>query len=96
MEPIFSMTALQRTPSLVKDAASSSVVRITEQGSGAYVFCSEEAFEQRIAKERADAAYEARLLEAVDRGVADIAAGRYVTSVDVAFSRADALREKYA
>ena len=44
MEPIFSMTTLQRNPSQVKEAARDSVVRITEQGAGAYVFCSEEEF----------------------------------------------------
>ena len=51
---------------------------------------------RRIAREREDAAYEARLAEAVGRGIADIEAGRYVTSVDEAFARADALRRKSA
>lgn len=90
------MTTLQRNPSQVKDAAKNSVVRITEQGVGAYVFCSEEAFDKRIAQEREDAAFEARLAEAVGRGVADIEAGRYVTSVDEALSRAALLRRKRA
>ena len=92
MEPIYSMTTLQRSPTKVKQAAQSEIVRITEQGQGAYVFASEEAFERRIAEERADAAYEARLTEAVGRGVEDIAQGRYTTSIDDAFARADALR----
>ncbi len=96
MEPIFSMTTLQRSPSKVKEAARDSVVRITEQGAAAYVFCSEDAFERRIAKERADAAYEARLADAVGRGLADIEAGRYVTSVDEAFARADQMRTRRA
>lgn len=96
MEPIYSMTALQRNPSQVKEAARDSVVRITEQGAGAYVFCSERAFEQRIAQEREDAAFEARLAEAVGRGLADIDSGRFVTSVDEAFAAADALRSKRA
>lgn len=90
------MTTLQRNPSQVKDAAKNSVVRITEQGVGAYVFCSEEAFDKRIAQEREDAAFETRLAEAVGRGVADIEAGRYVTSVDEALSRAALLRRKRA
>ncbi len=96
MEPIYSMTTLQRNPSQVKDAARDSVVRITEQGAGAYVFCSETAFERRIAQEREDAAFEARLSEAVGRGLADIDAGRFVTSVDEAFDAADSLRSKRA
>lgn len=95
MEPIYSMTALQRSPSEVKEAARDDVVRITEQGRGAYIFASEEAFEKRIAEERADAAYEARLLESVGRGIEDIRAGRFVTSVDEAFERSDALRSKH-
>ena len=95
MESIYSMTTLQRNPSQVKEVARDSVVRITEQGPGAYVFCSEEASERRIAEEREDAAFEARLTEAVGRGVADIEAGRYVTSVDEAFARAEALRVKH-
>lgn len=59
-------------------------VRITEQGVGAYVFCSE------------GAAFEARLMDAVGRGVADIGAGRYVTSVEEAFARADEMRARRA
>lgn len=96
MEPIYSMTTLQRNPSQVKAVARDSVVRITEQGSGAYVFCSEEAFERRIAAEREDAAFEARLTEAVGRGIADIEAGRYTTSVEEAFARAEEPRRKRA
>ena len=96
MEPIYSMTTLQRSPSKVKEAARDSIVRITEQGAGAFVFCSEEVFERRIAQEREDAAYEARLTDAVGRGPADIEAGRYVTSLDEAFARADEMRPHLA
>ena len=92
MEPIYSMTTLQRSPSCVKEAAKTNVVRITEQGRGAYVFASEEAFERRIAQERADAAYEARLIESVGRGIEDIEGGRYYTSIEDAFAAADRLR----
>lgn len=96
MEPIYSLTSLQRSPSEVKAAAQDSVVRITEQGAGAYIFCSEKAFERRIQREREDAAFDARMIEAVGRGVADIEACRYVTSVDEAFDRADVMRSKCA
>lgn len=96
MEPIYSMTTLQRNPSTVKAKAKTELVRITEQGGDAYVFCSEAAFEERIRKEREDAAYEARVLDAVGRGVADIKEGRYVTSIDEAFARAGQLKESYA
>ena len=96
MEPIYSMTTLQCSPSQVKSAARDNVVRITEQGMGTYVFCSEEVFEDRIASEREDAAYEARLIESVGRGVADIRAGRYATSLDEAFGRAAEFRRERA
>ena len=96
MEPIFTMTALQRNIAQVKEAAADEVVRITEQGGAGYVFGSEAAFEKRIAAEREDAAYEARLLEAVGRGVADIGAGRYSSSVEEAFAKAASMRKHYA
>ena len=96
MEPIFTMTALQRNTSEVKKAARDEVVRITDQGSAGFVFSSEEAFERRIAAEREDAAYEARLLEAVGRGAADIGAGRFVESIDEAFEKAASMRRRYA
>lgn len=96
MEPIFSMTTLQRNPSAVKKSAQEQLVRVTEQGGNGYIFASEEVFERAIAKERADAAYEARLMEAVGRGVADIDNGRFTTSIDDAFAKAAELRERYA
>ncbi len=67
---------------------------ITEQGIGANVSCSEEAFERRAASEREGTAFEARLSETIGRGVADIEAGRFTTSVEDAFQRADELRNK--
>ena len=96
MEPIFPMTALQRNTAQVKEAARHDVVRITEQGGSRFIFSSEEAFERRITAEREDAAYEARLLEAVGRGAADIGAGRFTESVDEAFERAAEMRKQYA
>ena len=96
MEPIYSMTALQRSTSVVKEAAREGIVRITEQGGSGYIFSSEEAFERRIAAEREDAAYEARMLEAVERGIADIEAGRFRDSIDEAFAKVALTRRQYA
>ena len=96
MEPIYSITTLQKNPSEVKKQAQHDLVRITEQGGTGYIFCSEEAFERRIEKEREEAAYEARLVDAVGRGIADIEAGRYVTSIEEAFKEADKRRKHYA
>ena len=90
------MTTLQKNPSEVKKQAQHDLVRITEQDGTGYIFCSEEAFERRIEKEREEAAYEARLVDAVGRGIADIEAGRYVTSIEEAFKEADKRRKHYA
>lgn len=96
MEPIYSMTTLQRSPGKVKEDAQRGLVRITEQGGGGFVFCSEAAFEDYVARQREDAAYEARVIEAVGRGLADIDAGRFTESIDDAFARAAELRKRYA
>ena len=46
--------------------------------------------------EREDAAFEARLSESVGRGIADIEAGRYTTSVEDVFGQARELRNQDA
>ena len=92
MEPICSMTTLWRNPPEVKDAAKTTSFALPN---GALMpMCSSggEAFEKRVAQERESSAFVARLVVAVGRGVADIKAGRYVTTVDEAFSRAALLR----
>ena len=48
MDAIYSATALRDHPREVKRAAQERLVRITENGKGAYVFCSEEVFQQQI------------------------------------------------
>lgn len=80
MEPVFPITALTKEPREVKERAREGLVRITENGKGAWVFMSEEVFEQRIALERDQAVYEAYVSAAVGQGAQDISAGRYVTS----------------
>lgn len=94
--PIFPITALSKQAKDVKAAADQGLVRITENGRGAYVFMSEDTFRTLIERERADAAYETYLLEAVGQGAADIDAGRFTTSREAMFSRAGELRRKYA
>ena len=96
MEPIHTMTTLQRSPGKVKEDARRGLVRITEQGGENYVFCSESAFDEYVARQREDAAYEARLIDAVGRGLADIEAGRFTESIDDAFARAAEMRARYA
>ena len=50
MSPIFPISALQKRQREVKEAAKDDVVRITENGMGAYVFCTEETFKRVIAE----------------------------------------------
>ena len=95
MTPIFPITALSKEPKEVKAAAQNGLVRITENGRGAYVFASEQALDDLIAREREDAAYEAYLLAEVGKGVEDISAGRYATSRADAFARAAARRDTH-
>ena len=77
LDPIYPITALQKKTADVKEAAQRDVVRITENGAGAYVFASEEVFEARIREEVEQAVEEAILAYAIERGRADIAAGRF-------------------
>lgn len=78
MSPIFPISALQKKQREVKEAAKDDVVRITENGVGAYVFCSEGVFERALSRAAEDAAYEARVDATIQRGREDIAAGRFV------------------
>ena len=84
MTAIYSSTALRDRQREVKAAADREPVHITENGNGAYVFCSEEVFEREIEKAVDEAIYEARLSWAIERGLGDVAAGRCVTGIDAA------------
>ena len=81
---IYSSIALKNRQREVKDAALNEIVHITENGNGAFVFCSEEIFEQTIQAAREEAAYEERLAAALGRADADLEAGRVYTSVEEA------------
>lgn len=82
MEPIFPITALSKDQAAVKEAARDNIVRITEHGAAAWVFTSEEAFEQRIQEAVDDAVYEAQLAWIIERGRRDMAEGRYITGTE--------------
>ncbi|WP_139651025.1 hypothetical protein [Raoultibacter phocaeensis] len=96
MEPIYPLTALSKDVKEVKDCAKENVVRITENGKAAYIFTSEKVFEERIRREREDAAYEAYLLKAVGEGIEDVQAGRYVTTREEVFAEASKRRKRHA
>lgn len=92
MEAIFSSTALATRQREVKDAANEGVVRITENGNGAFVFMGERVFEDIISRERAEAAYEARVEYVMHRSEQDFASGRHVVGLDALRSAVDARR----
>ena len=79
---IYSSTALATKQREVKDVADKQVVYITENGNGAYVFCSEEVFDRELKRAREEARYEAEMDLVVNRGVRDIREGAFVTDVD--------------
>lgn len=82
MNPIFPVTALQKRQSEVKKAAQDNIVRITENGVGAYVFCSEDVFEKALKEAAEEAAYEERVCAAIERGRQDYKEGRYVVGIE--------------
>ena len=84
MDAIYSATALRDHPREVKQAARERLVRSTENGNGAYVFCSEEVFQREVDDAVERALYAQRVSDAIDRGRADIAAGRYVEGIEAA------------
>ncbi|MDR1015741.1 MAG: hypothetical protein LBL86_12320 [Coriobacteriales bacterium] len=92
MTAIYPIAALQHNPKELRERAANDIVHITENGSAAYVFCSEETFAEYVRREREDAVFEARLGEAIGRGLADIRTGNFYTDIDEALEHADELR----
>ena len=86
MEPIYPITALQKKTAEVKSAADRGVVRITENGAGAYVFCSEAVFAKTIEDAINAAIEEVMIANAIERGRADLTAGRYIDGSDAAWA----------
>ena len=96
MEPIFPITALQKKPAEVKAAAHKDVVRITENGSAAYIFATEEVYEKRIQEAVEDAVATARMAYVIERGRADFEAGRYIEGSDAAWAEVEKRAALYA
>ena len=82
LDPIYPITALQKKTAEVKEAARHDVIRITENGIGAFVFASEEVYEKQLREAASAAAEEALISQAIERGRADIASGRFIVGVD--------------
>ncbi len=84
MTAIYSSAALKTKQREIKDAALNEVVHITENGNGAFVFCSEALFEEKLRETAEQAAYEERMRAIIERGRADYASGRFVEGTDAA------------
>ena len=84
MDKVYSSTALKERQGEVKAAAREGLVRITENGSGAFVFCSDEVFQREIDDAVERALYTARVEEAVLRGRAAVREGRVVEGIEAA------------
>lgn len=84
MDAIFSTTELRDHPREVKAAAREGLVRITENGKGAYVLCSEDVFRREVDDAVERALYASRVEEAVLRGRTAIAEGDCVEGIDTA------------
>lgn len=80
-DAIYSSTALANRQREVKDVAQREVVHITENGNGAYVFCSEDVFARELERAREEARYAAELELVARRGRCDIEEGRYTDDV---------------
>lgn len=93
MEATFPVSALRERQSEVKDAARKGLVHITENGSGAWVFCSEEVLDGLLRSTAEEVAYEARMEALVARGVADVKAGRVYEGADAAFAEVERRRK---
>ncbi len=80
--PIYSFAALKSRQREVKDRAKDEIVHLTENGNAAFILCSEEVFAREMAKSADEARFEQELREAIEKGRADIAAGRYVSGLE--------------
>lgn len=64
---VYPVSALQRNSREVRDAAKEKLLRITENGASAYIFCSEEVLERTINQAVEEALYERECLGAIER-----------------------------
>lgn len=90
---IYSSTALANRQREVKDAARERVVHITENGNGAFVFCSEGVFAEELERAREEARYETELGYVLRRAKADVEKGRYETDSAAFRASVEAQRE---
>ncbi|OUN46097.1 hypothetical protein B5G20_09505 [Collinsella sp. An7] len=93
---VYPISALQNNQREVREAARKKLLRITENGTSAYVFCSEEVLKRTIDEAVADALYERDCLEAFDTGEREIREGRCVEGIDALDRAVRAQRQQVA
>ena len=81
MEAIYPFSALKTNQREVKDAALEGVVHVTENGRGAFVFCSEDVFDRKLQEAAEAAVYAERIAASIRQGRADIEEGRCVEGI---------------
>jgi PHD/YefM family antitoxin component YafN of YafNO toxin-antitoxin module len=86
MTAIYSSVALKTRQREIKDIARKDVVHITENGNAAFVFMSEELFEDQLSKAAEEAALTERMRACILNGRDDINEGHYVEGVDAFLS----------
>lgn len=84
MEAIYPFTALKTSQRELKNAALNDIVHITENGKGAFVFCSEEVFERKLSDAVDEAVYAERLAAAIRQGRTEIESGDCVEGTQAA------------
>lgn len=91
---IYPISALAKNQKAVKESAAKGIVRITEQGVGAYVFGTEDEYRNMLIRAKEEGALEERLRDAITAGRADKDAGRVDSDVKGFFADLKAGLEK--
>ncbi|WP_130812848.1 hypothetical protein [Olsenella sp. Marseille-P4559] len=86
MTAIFSSAALKTRQREIKDIAKKDVVHITENGNAAFVFMSEELFEEQLGKAAEEAALTERMRACIINGRDDVREGHCIEGVDAFLS----------
>lgn len=86
MEAIYPFSTLKANQREVKDAALEGVVHVTENGKGAFVFCSEDVFDRKLHEAAEEAVYAERLAVSIRQARMDISEGRCVEGMQEALA----------
>ena len=93
---VYPVSALQRKSREVRDAAKEKLLRITENGASAYIFCSEEVLERTITQAVEEALYERECQAALELCAEALERGDCMCGLDRLKKRATAVRNSGA